>query len=186
MDYLDRKQVHNLVRTVALFCILAVFACFQLSAAKSPSYGDPLDLPGAEAAADPSVIRVNDTYYLYPTSSWDRIECWSSEDFGSWTYEGAVWGPADEGSWNDQGLWAPDVLPYEGHYYLYYTANQRIGVAVADSPTGPFEDVYDHPFIGGEYPKLSSTYCFKYACGVSNRLPCLSGALNGSLTKTHE
>ena len=33
-----------------------------------------LDLPGAESAADPHVIRIEDTYYLYPTTDETAIE----------------------------------------------------------------------------------------------------------------
>ncbi|MCZ7583455.1 MAG: family 43 glycosylhydrolase [Deltaproteobacteria bacterium] len=62
--------------------------------------------------------------------------------------KGVVWGPAEPGAWNDDNVWAPDVFEDEGQYYLYYSANMRIGVAVADDPTGPFVDVYDQPFIG--------------------------------------
>ena len=122
-----------------------------LSFAQEPQYGDYLDLPGAGFVADPAVIEVDGTYYLYPTHSGVDLECWSSTDLNEWEYEGVVWGPAPAGEWNDQNLWAPDVFVHEGSYYLYYTANEKIGVAVADDPTGPFVDVYDHPFIGGGY-----------------------------------
>ena len=40
----------------------------------------------------------------------------------------------------------------DGKYYLYYCGNNdnnslRIGVAVADSITGPYKDALNHPFI---------------------------------------
>ena len=120
-----------------------------------PAYGDPLYLPGADVAADPAVIKVGDTYYMYPTTTAVSIECWSSANLEQWTYEGVVWGPSEPGAWNDADVWAPDVFAYEGRYYLYYTANNRIGAAAADSPTGPFVDVYDHPFIGPGYGDTS-------------------------------
>ncbi len=116
-----------------------------------PQYGECIDLPGADWPADPHVIEVDGTWYLYPTTNLASVDCWSSGDFENWQYEGVVWGPAPAGSWNDGGVWAPDVFEHEGHFYLYYTANEKIGVAVADSPVGPFEDVYDHPLIGGGY-----------------------------------
>ena len=116
-----------------------------------PDYGPPIELPENNNAADPAVIEVDGTYYLYPTTTGRSVECWSSGDLEEWTYEGVVWGPAEPGSWNDNLVWAPDVLEYGGQFYLYYTANDLIGLAVADNPAGPFVDVYDHPFIGLGY-----------------------------------
>lgn len=139
-----------------LIVILAIVALAGLSSAgatfasdeSQPSYGEVIDLPGAFMAADPAVIEFEGVYYMYPTTTMVSVECWSSEDLEQWIYEGVVWGPAEPGSWNRANVWAPDVFYYEDKFYMYYTAMDRIGVAVAESPTGPFEDVYDHPFIG--------------------------------------
>jgi beta-xylosidase len=117
--------------------------------AAEPDYGTPLTLPNAVFAADPTAIRVDDTYYLYPTTLDTAVECWSSTDFATWNYEGIVWGPAPPGAWNASGICAPHVLPYVGDYYLYYNSGGGIGVAVAEAPTGPFVDVYDHPLVDG-------------------------------------
>lgn len=114
-----------------------------------PRYGEVIDLPDAAGAADPAVIEVDGAWYLYPTHTGIDVECWRSTDLETWTYEGVVWGPAESGTWNDAKVWAPDVFEHEGQFYLYYTANMKIGVAVADDPTGPFVDVYDHPLLGG-------------------------------------
>jgi len=116
-----------------------------------PQYGEVIDLPGAFMAADPTVIEVDGTWYIYPTTTTVSVECWSSTNFEAWDYEGVVWGPGEPGAWNDAKVWAPDVFQQEGLFYLYYTANMKIGVAVADDPTGPFADVYDHPLLGGGY-----------------------------------
>ncbi len=132
--------------SVAVVLFLAAF-----SWAQEPQYGDYLELPGAGWPADPAVIEVDGAYYLYPTNLGNSLDCWTSTDLETWNYEGVIWGPAPAGSWNDSGLWAPDVFEHEGRFYLYYTANEKIGLAQADNPLGPFEDVYDHPFIGGGY-----------------------------------
>ena len=135
---------------LTLWILLFIFGSSAWSQTP-PAYGPVIDLPGTQYAADPAVIEVEGVYYLYPTSTGVSVECWSSLDMEAWTYEGVVWGPAPAGTWNDSEVWAPDVFEHEGQFYLYYTANKRIGVAVADSPTGPFVDVYDHPFIGVGY-----------------------------------
>ena len=45
--------------------------------------------------------------------------------------------------WAERQMWAPDVAYRDGRYYLYFPAKRadgifRIGVAVSDSPAGPF------------------------------------------------
>lgn len=137
-----------------LFAVFAFFLSLWVAApapAQEPQYGPYLELPGDPLAADPHVIEVDGTWYLYPTTTSVSVECWSSVDLETWEYAGVVWGPAAPGAWNDHGVWAPEVFAAEDRFYLYYTADEKIGVAVADSPVGPFVDVYDHPLIGGGY-----------------------------------
>lgn len=102
--------------------------------------------------ADPDILKVGDSWYLYATTSTeDGFEAWSSDDLFSWTYEGFVWTPTP-GSWNDHGAyWAPDLYQSANGIYLYYTAGNKIGVARADTPLGPFVEVLDHPLIGNGY-----------------------------------
>lgn len=89
-----------------------------LALAQVPQYGEYIDLPGAVGAADPHVIEADGVWYLYPTSTGVSIECWSSTDLETWVYEGAAWGPATPGSWNDHGVWAPEIFEHEDSYYL--------------------------------------------------------------------
>jgi xylan 1,4-beta-xylosidase len=97
--------------------------------------------------ADPHVIRVGDTYYLYATTHGRGYDAWISKDLVHWQFHGRVFDDPR------RGAWAPDVFRHErgdGKFYLYYTDNDRdagrgleakqIGVAVADSPLGPFVD----------------------------------------------
>jgi beta-xylosidase len=105
------------------------------------------------ALADPDVMEVDGTWYLSGTTSTDGFELWSSTDLTTWTYEGLAWTPTP-GSWNDgqRGYWAPDLFAApDGAFWLTYTANQRIGVAKATSPTGPYVDQLEHPLVGNGY-----------------------------------
>lgn len=105
------------------------------------------------ALADPDVIRVDDTWYLYGTSSSDGFEVWSSTDLATWTYGGLAWSK-QPGAWYGDTtlLWAPEVFAAaDGSFWLYYTASQRIGVAKASGPLGPFVDQLDHPLVGNGY-----------------------------------
>jgi xylan 1,4-beta-xylosidase len=98
--------------------------------------------------ADPHVICVSDTYYLYPTSHGRGYDVFVSRDLVHWENKGTVF-ESPRG-----GAWAPDVFHHvggDGKFYLYYTddhpdrpkgpGNKQIGVAVADSPLGPFREV---------------------------------------------
>ncbi|MDN4503208.1 glycoside hydrolase family 43 protein [Alteromonadaceae bacterium BrNp21-10] len=49
----------------------------------------------------------------------------------------------DDVKWAERQMWAPDAAHKDGKYYLYFPAKKadgifQIGVAVSDSPTGPF------------------------------------------------
>ena len=92
--------------------------------------------------ADPSVVFYNGKFYAYGTSS--RLI--SSYDLVNWTFEGIV-GP--QNSWHQGGpanIWAPEVIHHNGRFYMYYSGrtirdqntNRAIGVAVSDTPYGPF------------------------------------------------
>jgi len=67
----------------------------------------------------------------------------SSEDAVNWTLHRDVFaavGPYDEVSYNDMPLYAPDMAKFGGKYFLYYDQpDQSEGVAIAESPAGPFK-----------------------------------------------
>jgi beta-xylosidase len=52
--------------------------------------------------------------------------------------------------WGKGNAWAPAIEHKNGKYYFYFSADQgerkAIGVAVSDSPTGPFED-FGRPIV---------------------------------------
>ena len=108
-----------------------------------------LNIPAEGDMADPHVIKVGCSWYLYATNDKEGLDVWVSDDLATWRHLGRVW-ERTPGSWNDQGeVWAPHVEAAEDGYFLYYTAYMQIGVARADGPEGPFVDVYDHPLVGG-------------------------------------
>lgn len=102
--------------------------------------------------ADPEIIYSNKhkKYYLYPTS--DGFDGWSgyyfktfsSEDLKEWKDEGVIIDLKKDVSWADRNAWAPCIeekkVKGKYKYYYYFTAAQKIGVAVADDPAGPFVD----------------------------------------------
>ncbi len=98
------------------------------------TYTNPV-IPGTDLA-DPSVILYDGTYYLYATGDCRGYDVYTSTDLVRWTKGPRVF---------DSPLpmaWAPDVYRHspDGKFYLYYTADRKIGIAVADRPDGKFKD----------------------------------------------
>jgi len=102
--------------------------------------------------ADPDIMYAEKTkrFYIYPTS--DGFDNWSgtyfktfsSKNLIDWKDEGVILDLKKEVSWAKRNAWAPCIIEkkVKGNYkyYFYFTAAQKIGVAVADNPTGPFVD----------------------------------------------
>ncbi|RPD50721.1 family 43 glycosylhydrolase [Paracnuella aquatica] len=103
--------------------------------------------------ADPDIIYAEQTgrYYLYPTSdgftgwSGTYFKAFSSADLVNWKDEGVILDLQKDVSWAKRNAWAPCIIEKKVggkyKYFYYYTAAQKIGVAVADHPTGPFVDM---------------------------------------------
>lgn len=103
--------------------------------------------------ADPDILYSQKTgkYYIYPTSdgfkgwSGTYFKTFSSENLQDWNDEGVILDLKKDVSWADRNAWAPCIIEKKAKdnnykYYYYFTAAQKIGVAVADDPTGPFID----------------------------------------------
>ncbi|QOV39954.1 family 43 glycosylhydrolase [Streptomyces ferrugineus] len=108
-------------------------------------------LPGLNA--DPNIVRFGDTYYLYPTTdgfegwSGTQFKAYSSKDLVHWKDHGVILDLGPDVSWADARAWAPTATEKNGKYYFYYSADTNIGVAVSDSPTGPFKDPLGKPLV---------------------------------------
>jgi len=108
--------------------------------------GDPDDTTRSEflhnpvistrGLADPAVISHDGSYFLYPTGDSEGFDVYVSTDLREWRKGPRVL------QLDGPNVWAPDVFldPTDGQFYLYYSANFRVGAAVARDPQGPFED----------------------------------------------
>ncbi len=114
--------------------------------------------------ADPEILYAEQTgrYYLYPTTDgevgWNNhdFRVYSSDDLRTWTDEGVMFDLRTDCSWADSKGWAPCIIErkYVGKrgkisykYFYYFVAEGKIGVAVADRPTGPFRDALGRPML---------------------------------------
>jgi beta-xylosidase len=83
------------------------------------------------------------------------FNAFSSRDLVHWTKHSHVLDVKDV-SWASYAVWAPSVIEANGKYFLFFGANDiktngqlgGIGVAVGDSPRGPFRDALGKPLIG--------------------------------------
>ncbi|BDD12155.1 xylosidase (plasmid) [Fulvitalea axinellae] len=124
---------------------------------------------------DPSdVIKVGDTYYVYYTKIYGRAPgywgtLWyaTSNDGGhSWKERGEILGKGKPGKFDSQATFTPNILLANGKYYLYYTGVKptpgnkegafennsttditAFGLAVSDSPDGPFQRISEDPVM---------------------------------------
>ncbi|MDQ0112799.1 family 43 glycosylhydrolase [Paenibacillus harenae] len=101
--------------------------------------------------ADPFLFRDGEDYYMYPTKDsagwlYEKFHVFHSKDLANWD------GPylaldLNEVEWAKTRAWAPGINKYKDKYYMYFSAEAQIGVAVSDSPLGPFKDLLGKPLI---------------------------------------
>ncbi len=104
--------------------------------------------------ADPELHFFAGKYFLYPTYSdaYEKqtfFEAWSSDDLVHWKNEGVILEFADVPWSTNRAAWAPTCAEKNGKYYFYFSAGDGagLGIAVSDSPTGPFVDAIGKPLI---------------------------------------
>lgn len=109
--------------------------------------------------ADPAPMVYNGRMYLYTShdedeSTWFTMNDWklySTEDMVNWTDHGTVLSYKTFG-WAQGDAWAMQCVERDGKFYAYVPVTMKggrgaIGVAVADSPYGPFHDPLGKPLV---------------------------------------
>lgn len=104
--------------------------------------------------ADPNIATFGCKFYIYATT--DGFPGWGGNQFYVWSSENLVdWKRSEEPfltlngtegnvPWATGNAWAPTIAEKDGKYYFYFSGQnptydrKTIGVAVADSPEGPF------------------------------------------------
>ncbi|AIZ65337.1 glycoside hydrolase (plasmid) [Hymenobacter sp. DG25B] len=123
--------------------------------------------------ADPAALVHNGTVYLYaghdeaPVSQEQYIMnewlCYSSTDMVTWT-EHPVPLRVTDFTWARADAWASQVVERNGKFYWYATVDhatipgKSIGVAVSDSPTGPFKDARGSALITNDMTQAVNSF----------------------------
>ena len=132
----------------------------------SQTYQNPLPVE----FGDPYVLDDGDqNYYMYGTGGGakDGFATYYSNDLVNWEYKGQVYQGNTDDSWGIEAFWAPEVYKKNDKYYMFFSAQWRnnpnndleifkIGVAVADKPTGPFKDLKNEPLFDPGYPIIDA------------------------------
>lgn len=127
--------------------------------------------------ADPSAHVFNGIIYIYPSHDvendipFDDVGShFAMEDYHVLSMDSPDGEAKDNGvaldikdvPWAEKQMWAPDAAYKKGKYYLYFPAKRpdgifQIGVAVCDSPTGPF--IAEPEAIIGSYSIDPAVFC---------------------------
>ena len=121
--------------------------------------------------ADPAPMVHNGTLYLYTGHDEDGADffwmqewrVYSTKDMVNWTDHGSPLALEDF-SWADDRAWAAQTIERNGKFYWYICAHSKlsggmaIGVAVSNSPTGPFRDAIGKPlYDNGSWDNIDPT-----------------------------
>ena len=129
---------------------------------------------------DPSIIKVDDRYYVFSTDAslgdihQSGVQVRVSKDLITWEYLGTAFenyaqecagavAYAGLDTEKGQGFWAPDIIRYGDCYRLYFSAStfgssrSCIALAEADQPEGPYR--YKGIVISSEANALKNPNC---------------------------
>lgn len=121
--------------------------------------------------SDPAPMVHGDRMYVYTGHDEDKADffwmqewrIYSSADMVNWTDHGSPLAIEDF-SWADDRAWASQCIERDGKFYWYICAHSKIsggmaiGVAVADTPIGPFRDAIGKPlFENGSWDHIDPT-----------------------------
>ena len=109
---------------------------------------------------DPYLFTYDGKYYCTATETGTYYSLYVSENLSSWQKVTDIFYSSATEGWVRGSLWQPQIVAGEdGRFYLYYCGlndegSLRIGVASADSLTGPYVDVHDAPLFDLGYANI--------------------------------
>ncbi len=141
--------------------------------------------------ADPDVVLVGDTVWVYPTHGPRRqFFAFSSRDLRRWQRHGPIF-DFDEVDWISEGgrAWAPGIIERDEVYYLYYSIGPKpshIGVATSKRPEGPFEDSGQALLSDHNHPRFEAIDAMVFKDPESDRYYFYAGGSAGSTLRVFE
>ena len=119
---------------------------------------------------DPAPMVHDGTLYVYTGHDEDKADffwmqewrVYSTKDMVNWTDHGSPLA-IESFDWADDRAWAAQCIEHNGKFYWYVclrsklTNTMAIGVAVGDSPLGPFKDAIGKPLYDGSWDFIDPT-----------------------------
>ena len=119
---------------------------------------------------DPAPMVHDGTLYLYTGRDEEKADffwmqewrLYSTTDMVNWTDHGSPLA-IESFEWGDDRAWAAQCIERNGKFYWYVCLHSKlsgamaIGVAVGDSPTGPFKDAIGKPLYDGSWDYIDPT-----------------------------
>lgn len=121
-----------------------------------PTYSDHTETPDVSEHFSEKQQELRKQQMVRPSYAIQTFfNAFSSPDLVNWTKHSHVL-DVENVEWAAYAVWAPSAIEKDGKYYLFFGANDiqsddqlgGIGVAVSDSPAGPFKDAIGKPLIG--------------------------------------
>jgi beta-xylosidase len=162
-------------KVAILINFLSIFLFLNRVDAQKKTSGNPI-FEGWYA--DPEAVILDNQYWVFPTFSAKYkeqvfMDAFSSTDLVNWTKHSKI---IDTSSikWANKAMWAPCVVKKDKKYFLFFSANDiqsserkgfgpnnpdkddkigGIGIGVASSPEGPYQDYLGKPLINQFYNK---------------------------------
>ena len=120
--------------------------------------------------SDPAPMVHDGTMYVYTGHDEDKADffwmqewrVYSTNDMVNWTDHGSPLA-IESFDWADDRAWAAQCIERNGKFYWYICVHSKltnamaIGVAVGDSPTGPFKDAIGKPLCDGNWAYIDPT-----------------------------
>ncbi len=162
---MNRKKISGITALV----MLGISLCCPADALRAKASNPIIQ---TSFTPDPAPVVFDDTLYVY--TGCDRegnndfyymtgYQCFSTTDMQNWTNHGTIMEDTDFSWGKEDSAWASQCIERNGKYYFYVTmecksgGGRGIGVAVADSPTGPFKDALGKPLCGPNWDYIDPT-----------------------------
>lgn len=132
-----------LYRIYYVILLLVLVGCAQNKNISS-NYFEDSEPPSTNLFfGDPFILLDGDTYYAYGTGrkSDTGIEVYTSTDLKEWKGPvGATEGFAlhEDDVYGEKWFWAPEVYQLNNKFYIFFSVEEHMAIAVSDSPEGPF------------------------------------------------
>ncbi len=172
---------------IAVIAFISILGCAKeaKTGTVEAAYTDLLGIGLEEGVMrrDPSdIIKVGDLFYVWYSKGkispgYDATVWYATSPDGiKWTEKGMSLAKGKPGTWEGASVFTPNILVAEGRYWLFYTGvsrefkqpynpDSKIGIAVSDSPDGPWERLASNPALtNSDDPEHFDSHLVDDAC----------------------